>query len=147
VKKYFFLMVAALSIAAAGFSQTYGTRNISGNIVRKVTTSNNTATQIDAITVANNETGIIEITAIGMVSDTSGACTGALRYKYAKTSAGTLTLTAQDTVQAVTNGVHTTGALFAASVVSNNISIKVTGVSSQTIRWAAITRQWYRTND
>lgn len=134
-------------LVATCFSQTYIERNTTGHIHRTVSTTNNTATQVDAITVLPDEVGYFTVNVLGMVSDTSGNVQGTLRYKYQKTSAGTLTLTGTDTVQAVTTGVNCTGALFAASAVSNNIVIKVTGVSSHTIRWSVITKQWLRRND
>lgn len=142
-------MAATILVATAlpSHAQTYGKRNIGGKFIRSVTTTNNTATQIDAITVSSNETGFIKVTVWGQVSDTSGFVSGVLQYKYHKTSAGTLTVIAVDTVMAVTGGVGITAALFAASAVSNNIVIKVTGVNSKTIRWREHYEQWYIKND
>lgn len=135
------------TISTMSFAQSYGKTNVGGKFIRTVTTTNNTATQIDAITIANNETGFIKVTVWGQVSDTSGFVNGILQYKYNKTSAGTLTVTPVDTVMAVTTGVGITGALFAASASSNNIVIKVTGVNSKTIRWREHYERWWAKND
>lgn len=141
MKKFLFIVMASLLTLAAS-SQTRFARNTAGAIVRKVKTTDATATTVDNVTVAANEVGIITVTAIGVDTSTMAAITGTKSYRYSKV-AGTLTLGTAvidptDSV-VVDSGVSTS--TFAASASSNNILIRVTGKASTTIYWKVITKQ------
>jgi hypothetical protein len=140
--KRFLTLLACSLLTLAAFSQTPIYRNTSELIVRKLTTTNATATQIDLVTLGTNEIGTITVKVIGFNAVGVAAITGTKSYRYSKV-AGTLTLGTEILNPADSLVVDTgvSGATFAASAVSNNISVKVTGKASTTIYWKVITKQ------
>jgi len=143
MKKILFIatIFVSLSLIASSVSaQTFYNRNAGQSIIKTKTTTNNTATTVYTVPTTSNEVGFITIKAIGFSAADTAAVTGIRTYRYTKVG-GTLTLASvTETLTPVADS-DISGATFAAVASSNDILVKVTGVSSKTIYWNVITQQ------
>lgn len=116
-------------------------RNATDHFTKTVNTTDATATQIDAITIGADESGIITIKVVGFDKVDGAAVTGIVGYRYVKTG-GTLTLGSAIAIEPIVADTAVSGGTFAASVVSNNIVVKVTGKASVNMTWISMIKQF-----
>ncbi len=133
------MLLSALALSGSAQS-VFINRNASEQIVKKVTTTDATATTIYTLPVDSNEVGTIVIKAIGFSADSVAAVTGVRTYRYTKV-AGTLTLASVIETVATVADTKVSGTSFAASAVSNNIAVKVTGKASVPMYWNVVVTQ------
>lgn len=139
--KKFLALVLMVGFVSTSFSQkVFFNKNALESTVKKVTTTDATATTAASLTLTNNEVGVITIKVIGFRADTVAGVTGVRTYRYKKVG-GTLALGSVIETQAIVADSDVTGATFSASASSNNILVKVTGVAGKTIYWDVIVIQ------
>jgi hypothetical protein len=105
-----------------------------------VSTTNATPTNIKTLAITDETAGILEITLVGREASTGGRFAAKKIVSYSK-DGGVLTLGTPTTVLAneATGSIST--ATWGISVVSNNVSIDVTGVAATNINWKTSIRQ------
>ncbi len=140
MKKFIIGLLLSVTLVSAFSQPVFINRNPSEQIVRKVTTTNATATTVYTVAADSNEVGFIKIKAIGFSPDSVAAVTGIRTYRYTKVS-GTLTLGSVIETQTPVADTKVSGTTFAASAVSNDIAVKVTGKADVTMYWNVVITQ------
>jgi hypothetical protein len=112
---------------------------------KTVTTTDATPTNIDTVTVSNNEVGVLEVTVVGYYGTAPAGVTGKQIVRYKKV-AGTLTLGTAADVLAVETDTALGAATFAIVASGNQIYIRVTGAAAKSVAWEShVTKQLKKT--
>lgn len=142
MKKLFSLLMifafTAISFSTmAQRSTKYSSRNNDEHVAQVKTTADATPVYIDSVKLATNETGIVEVYAIGYQKDTAYSVRGKLSVDFNKRR-GTLTMgTITSNIPIITDAALGS-ATFTLVSVNNNIYVRVTGKAATSIRWYSI---------
>ena len=144
--KFIFPLLLLFAVSASAQSRFY-TRNVNEQFSRSITTTGNTATVIDSFNLAAREAGTIEIKVLAYTEDSTGVYAASKTYRYQRRN-GTTTVTAAAIDSAQTATADISGvSVFVLPTASGKLSVRVTGLSSRTIRWTSISKMYFRRTD
>jgi hypothetical protein len=134
------LLILVITGISSNAQTKFMNRNNDERMSNRIVTTNNAYTNIDSVTIANNEIGILQVTMIGYAKDTAYGVTGIKQCRYNKRG-GTLTMgTVTDLLTTVVDA-DLDGATFDLNSSNGKIYIRVKGLTDIPFTWTCLVKR------